>query len=371
VPREITHVLLAREVASRLAGTAWEAPLAACPAALALGSVFHDLLYFPAGREHAAEAARAVALLHGRGGSDTLLPVKAVLRAAQALTANAPVPAPGPTPGPTTHPAPNSAPYLAFAAGLASHIFTDAVFHPFVNFHAGDPRQAEPLARSRAQIRHRRLEALMDRHFSAFLDWDQTGEEWNWTTRAASWNPARSVRVRPLPFGRILGGLEAPLPELATAAYAGLPGGNAAEALARRTVLAARSFARLHTLFAAPLAALAFGLAGPLLPRPVREKAALFHAPALARLLPRLSGELPCPGPAGCGEARTSLAGLFDQAAARTAELLLAALPVLAGSADPAVLPEGPNLEDGRPPGAGAPGPGLAAPRAALFPEWP
>lgn len=264
MPKELVHVLLARDVAARLAGTAWAGPLGACPNALAWGAVFPDFLYYPAGLATPDWARRSAAVLHGAAGGDLLGPARAALDAAG------------------TQPDPR--PWRAFAAGLASHVFGDAALHPAVEAATGDWDHPDPARRTDIRRAHYRLETLLD---------------------LALAGPAM---VREFSFRKALSGLEADAAALHRAAWHGLPGGTQGcgrDALTAWSLRAGISFALLHGLFAWPPAArLAHALA-PRLPAPLRRDAALFYAPQLEREAAALD---PAPWRGRCAEAAAGAA---------------------------------------------------------------
>ncbi len=58
-------------------------------------------------------------------------------------------------------------PLIAFLAGITTHVFSDAAFHPFVCYYSGSTRTDLQKLRRRAQSRHHTLESYLDVYFAA------------------------------------------------------------------------------------------------------------------------------------------------------------------------------------------------------------
>jgi len=284
MPKELTHWLVAGAVARGLPGSPWAAPLARCPNILGLGAVAHDALYYlPAS---APEICRRVPyVLSGHDGEDS----HEVLRlAAESFRET------------------GAAWLPAWIAGLASHICADQTFHPLVFWATGDYHHPDPALRSGAVQRHRAFEALMDLHFLGGADGPR----------------AALRRAAALSLGRTLRGAEAPLAEIfrlgRLTAPARVPPERAAACQARawRIFAGFQCAARLT-----PLSRLLHALRG-LMPRGLRELAALHYVPAMTRQLPALAGEIDYRHPATGEACRDSLDGLFSRAVARCVEML-------------------------------------------------
>jgi len=304
LPKEITHRLIAKATASLLADTPWEGPLAACPNCLALGAVFHDLLFYPAGPLSPRGFKDIAAVLHGKNGQDTFAAVKRILAHVSA----------------SKHPGP----LLAFLAGIITHIHADAVFHPLVYYLTGNDRDPNPGKRDTATARHRRLETLMDLYFCGLEN------------------------IKKFSFTPVLRNLEAPAETLFSPAYEGLPEAKGQEAkLVARTTACLKSFAKLHDLFARQGLASLMYAAHNLMPRSFKKNAALFYAPRILRFMPRIEKEIVYLDPVTGEEQRAEMTTLFDRAVRMSADFCGLVSEVLAGKSGPDDLPWGPSLETG------------------------
>jgi hypothetical protein len=272
MPKEITHWLISDETAKRLGDTCLGRAARGHPNALRFGAVFHDVLFYLTGSDPATIHYRAQAnRLHGAQGEDThelLRRVVAVLPAS-----------------------PCRAPLQAFLVGLASHIRTDATFHPLVFYLTGNYHDRDPRARNRAIRRHRQFEAWLDLRFCGG------------PARARTYTAERMLRNLEYPLSGLL-------PELAPLLADNDQTPAAQPALER----ALRTFRQIQGWLARPLPARLAGLLDPLLPSGVREYTALFYTPSLATRTDRLTGNISFRHPVTGTPGVTTLAQLFEQA---------------------------------------------------------
>ena len=305
MPKENIHWLVAQRAAARLTSGPFGPALCRCPAALRLGAISHDTLYYLTG-DHPQGMKDLPELLHGAHGEDTF----ALLRA-QAAHLHARKDSPLPT---------------AFFVGLASHIFADAVMHPFVYYHTGNYYDPDPERRTAAIRRHRTLECLMD------------------MVALGSPEAARKTSLRQL-VNTVEGPLALAYPPSIAAGLAGVAENTAAKALASAldTFCTMQALSRMETL-----AQLTHVLA-PLLPAKMREITALFYAPQLWEQRGKLSGTLPYNNPVS-GEAHSaSLNALIEQAAERTASFCQAQAAEIISTGQLAETTPGPSLDMGLP----------------------
>jgi hypothetical protein len=151
MPKEISHWLLAEETARRLPDGLIRESIELYPDVYQLGAVVFDSAFYAVRYSNAAEASEAGLRLHGINGEDTYEPLRRLL--ASELTEGRD-PERG-VPLPT----------LSFIAGCVTHIMGDTHFHPLVNFFSGKYYAEDRAEMDRSQIRHRRFEAALDRHF--------------------------------------------------------------------------------------------------------------------------------------------------------------------------------------------------------------
>ncbi len=136
MPRELTHWLVAEEVADRLPAGPLADAIRAHRDAYLLGAVAPDSPFYALlGQQHEV-LQRVASAIHGADGSNTLGWVPEVA----------------------------SADGWAFVAGVCTHVATDVVFHPFVYYYSGSWKADDPRIRDGAAIRHVRLETAIDEY---------------------------------------------------------------------------------------------------------------------------------------------------------------------------------------------------------------
>lgn len=305
MPKENVHWMVAQRAAARLASGPFGPALNRCPVALRLGAISHDTLYYLTG-DHPQGLKNLPDMLHGTHGEDTF----ALLRA-QAAHLHARKDSPLPT---------------AFFVGLASHIFADAVMHPFVYHHTGNYYDPDPERRTAAIRHHRTLESLMD------------------MVALGSPEAARRTSLRQL-VNTVEGPLALAYPPAIVAGLAGVAEAEAAKALAAAldTFCTMQALSRMETL-----AQLAHA-AAPLLPAKVREIVALFYAPQLWEQRGKLSGTLTYRNPVSGESFSASLEAMIEQAADRTARFCQAQAAEILRTGQLAEASPGPSLDMGLP----------------------
>lgn len=276
MPKEITHWLIAERAGSLLTGSPLEKVVAAHPQCLRLGAVFPDVLFFLVGNGPTARLGDLAYALHGAGGEDTYSFLRSLL--AGKVTAG------------------ESGALTAFWIGVAAHLRTDIVFHPFVYYLTGNYHDADPAVRTLAIQRHRRFETMLDMYFNR----DGTGRQ------------ARRHSLR-----AILESLEMPLPRLlesVSPALATISGKDPRE-IEKGLHQALANFARLQGLCCRPLLGRILFSLEKRLPRSVREVTATFQAPQLALHFKDLPEPTRYLNPVTGREGETTVDALFIEAA--------------------------------------------------------
>ncbi|MBG0790753.1 MAG: zinc dependent phospholipase C family protein [Desulfovibrionaceae bacterium] len=304
MPKDLIHFKVAMMTSKRLAKTRFGTCLDRERPGLLLGAVFHDGLFYAvtgASRPLAPLAHR----LHGAHGEDTYDLIR--LQAAHAARAERRDLA------------------AALLAGMASHLFTDAVMHPLVWHLSGHYYSDSPDKKTLARQQHRALEALMD------------------------------MVACPEMLGRPLFSLRRLLRSVGPALFEALP----VDGLAKMTRIAPgrvqaglRSALRVHAGFQAaysvtPAARLLFALM-PVLPSRAREIAALFYAPQLMTQAAALEGVIDYRHPVTGEAASASLRDMMELAADKAAELCRRLESgVFQGAMQPDLPENGPSLDAG------------------------
>jgi hypothetical protein len=304
MPKEITHWLIAAQVADALKGGVLGNAVASNHCCLRLGAVFHDALFYLPKPSKAAHFLPVAYRLHGTKGEDTYDIVRNL--AVTIRNSNRP------------------GPLIAFLVGVVSHIHADALFHPLVYSLTGNYSDPDPAQRTRSVQAHRRYEALMDLYFCGGL------------------KDLKKYSVK-----HYLKRAEIPPPHLfdeALATFArekGLPGLNSA------VVRAFRNFAIMQTLYKNQiLSGLLYRLER-FLPYGLKEISTLFYSPQLTAKLPELSMVITYRDPVTGQALSQSLRKIFNTTVEKTVALCRIIEPATVHNV-PLQLPErGPSLEAG------------------------
>lgn len=139
MPKEVTHWVIADEVARQLDNSVFKAAQTNRNALL-IGAVFHDILYYYRGKNN--EIIILPDHLHGARKDDTYDVVRRILAKLYGCSGG------------------DRECLLAFLAGVITHIFADIHFHPMVYHMTGNYYES-----SKAVIRHRTLECVLDFYF--------------------------------------------------------------------------------------------------------------------------------------------------------------------------------------------------------------
>jgi hypothetical protein len=298
MPSSATHFILADRVARSLGDSRLGMACRQAPNALRLGSIFHDLLYYPAGLSTPDWAAAIPRALHGDHGEDTLAAAKGLLVRTVV-----------------------TAPELALAVGIASHVHADAVFHPLVNHLAVCREGCAEHERARALGRHYLLEAVMDVHFAGWAGLDERA-------------------VAPVLFG-----LEEDPEALLAAGLAGVPGVEDPKRAGLVMARSARTMAVLNRLFLVRWVAAAMHRIKAVLPGKAGAYANLFYAPKLRGCTAKLDGRIAYRHPVTGEERAAGLDGLAERAVAECAAWCASIDEQ--GPSSVGALPPGPQLDTG------------------------
>lgn len=147
MPKEVTHWCIANEVRGQLPQGAIAKSTNAFPNVYLLGAVFHDCLYYSS--DPYILSTKLPDFLHGAHEEDTFSVITSLINMHRSVNDEA------------------GKIILAFLAGVASHIFVDVNFHPFIYHYTGNYYDEDSQKREVATKQHRMIEALLDQHFDA------------------------------------------------------------------------------------------------------------------------------------------------------------------------------------------------------------
>ena len=302
MPKEITHWLIAAQVADESRGTALGDATASNHFCLTLGAVFHDALFY---LPKPSKTARFLALayqLHGTKGEDTY---DIVRRLADSIRdSNRP------------------GPLMAFLVGVVSHIYADALFHPLVHSLTGNCFDPDPAQRTRAIQAHRRYETLMDLYFCG-------GPE-NLKKYSLK-HYLKKAEIRPLHlFDEAL---------TTVAKEKGLPG------LSHAVVRAFRNFAIMQSLYKNQILSRLLYCLERFVPCSLKEISALFYSPQLGAKLPELSAVISYQNPVTGQALSQSLKRIFDTTVEKSVAFCRTIEPAIVHKVPLQLTERGPSLE--------------------------
>lgn len=316
MPKEISHWLLAEEIARRLPDGLIRKSIEVYPDLYELGAVVFDSAFYAVRYPKAPEAFEAGLRLHGSKGEDTYEPLRKILASEDASkqeledrsdSGRGHDPERG-VPLPT----------LSFIAGCVTHIMGDTHFHPLVNFFSGKYYADDRTQMDRSQKRHRRFEAALDRHFLNVSDAELRNGGRLSRTLAAS---AASVGDR--------------LEDLAAGLYFG-SGGPSRPAM----IPLLRRHAAIQKLFSSSIAARSARTIGSLIGGGAARVAAAFYTSDPPEGYALFQGPIEYRHPNTGEERRESVAERFDRAAS-AGTAVLGTLAEWAQSTDAAADPFG------------------------------
>lgn len=156
MPKEITHWLIAEETARRLVSCSdadspdddtTKTALEAFPVLIHLGALLHDVLYYVrSGKADVGRCTKLANALHGADGEDTFGLLRDLLSFRHSTIQGG-----------------GEGALRAFLLGALTHICTDAVFHPYIYYTAGN--YVEKSTHFQAWYNHRALESAIDLAF--------------------------------------------------------------------------------------------------------------------------------------------------------------------------------------------------------------
>jgi hypothetical protein len=279
MPKEITHWLVSMKTAEALRGTLMGDAALSNQNALKLGAVFPDILFYLRKTPENFPYRSIAYSWHGTNGEDTYDLIRQIMVAME------------------------NSPYrpqlAAFLLGVATHIKADKIFHPMVYYLTGNYHDTEPARKSAAVRRHRAFESLMDIYFCGG------------SRHAAEYK-----------MEAILNDLEIPLPQIM-----GLlrKDGNGPEITPDINVFfekALKNMLVLQKLYSRRMLGRLLYTIAPVLPRSAGEMAALFYAPQMDRIIPRLPDTLNYRHPVTGDDKTTGMEGLFEEAVMQSSLLL-------------------------------------------------
>jgi hypothetical protein len=303
MPKEVTHFLIAEKIMETLEKDSFWQPFLQHKSTIMLGSVFQDSLYYLPEKEMTDEIRNLPDRFHGDHGEDTFYVIKGL----QVISHE-------------------QEQVVAFVIGMASHLFADAVFHPFVYYFSGNYFDRDEARRSEAIRNHRKIEGLMDVYFCNGF----TG-------------------IRPYSVAGFLQSTGTDNLELFKCITEGVEMKDKSIELGAVVHAAFERFARVQRFFNNPLLRTVFPFVEPVVSDHSKELLALFYSVRSKKYIQKLAGDIHFQNPLTGEEFHTSMNNMFNEAVSQTVAFCGEFKDILEGNKRLADLPYGPSLELGIP----------------------
>jgi len=284
MPKEVTHWLIAQQVATSLQGTPAGEAAQTHPNCLLLGAILHDAPYYARGRSRREMMSVIADAIHGKG-HDLFTLIENV--AATTVTTD------------------NSGPDLALLVGMISHIATDSCFHPLICHETGNYNDSDPVRRTRAVQLHRRFETILDVYLAGTL-----------------------TNIKTFSLKKIMHGCERTVPKLVLNAFMQTAEDFDCPKLPEGILNCLQNFARIQSLYSNPLVTRILQTLYPCLPARMREIASLFYLPRFIRMAPELHDEWTMPDPETGSQRSTTIRELYSNSVELGIELCHKMVPV-------------------------------------------
>jgi hypothetical protein len=279
MPKEITHWMIARQVAQGLEGTFYEKSVQRYINCMMMGAVFPDALYYLLGSRAHDRFTQFPDRLHGTTTEDVLAVIRSI---AEKWLAD------------------RKKDYLlAFLAGVITHIQTDALFHGMIFYKTGPYRHPDRKIRTSAVQAHRMMESLIDLYFCG-------GRE----------------GIGPYSLKKFIEGLEVPLPLLFGEAFAPLFE-DCLDDFVRAACRSYKIFVFAQSLFILPWLSFFLYAVKNILPDGAKEIVSLMYAPQLMHHMDKISGEIHYQDPLTGDPATCLLSSLFDESVQKSVSCCL------------------------------------------------
>jgi len=293
MPKEVTHWLIAHQVATSLHGTPAGEAAEAFPNCLLLGAILHDAPYYARGQS-CREMMKVIAdAIHGKGHD-----VFALIENVAATTVQTD----------------NSGPELALLVGMICHIAADSCFHPLICHETGNCDDPDPVRRTRAVQLHRRFETILDVYLAGTM-----------------------TTIKTFSLKKIISGCERPVPALLLGAFMQTADDFDCPGLPEGILHSLRNFARMQSLYSNPIITHILQTLYPCLPSGMREIASLFYLPRFIRMAPELHDQWTMPDPETGDQYSVTIRELYSNSVQLGIELCQKMVPLY--GAQPAATP--------------------------------
>jgi len=289
MPKEITHWLIARQVATSLKGTALGDVASDFPNCVKLGAIIHDAPYYARNRRWKKQLLHFADVMHGRG-IDPFASIKSITEAAA-----------------TAH---HPGPIRAMVIGMLTHIAADSCFHPLVYHETGNYHDPDPAKRSHAVQLHRRFETTLDVYLAGTL-----------------------TNIRTFSLKRIMRCCELDVSTLLHEAFTTSAVGFSCPQLPYGLLHSLKIFRHMQSLYTMPVIPHVLESLHAMLPGSAREITALFYLPGCVKQAPGLHGPRSVPDPETGTTRSSSILELYDEAIQLSLRLCRELEPALLGTA--------------------------------------
>lgn len=283
MPKEVTHWLIAQQVAKSLQGTEAGQAAEAFPNCLLLGAIIHDAPYYARGRWRETMSVIGDAI-HGKGHD-----VFALIESVAATSAKA-------------H---RSGPARSLLVGMISHIAVDSCFHPLICHETGNYNDPDPARRTRAVQLHRRFETILDVYLAGTLE-----------------------NIKSFSLKKIMCDCERDVSALLLGSFMETAKDFDCPGLPEGILYSLKNFARIQSLYSNSLITRTLQTLYPCLPSGMREIASLFYMPRFVKLAPELHDQWTMPDPESGSQRSVTIREMYSNSVQLAVDLCDTMMPV-------------------------------------------
>jgi len=289
MPKEITHWLIAKQVARALQGSELGELTTAFPNCVQLGAIMHDAGFYAQNRRWKNLMSGFCESIHAEGAEMFTL-INSLTEAANQSR--------------------NPDPIRAMIIGMLTHMAADNCFHPLIYHETGNYFDPDPVKRTRAVQLHRKFETTLDVYLAGTL-----------------------ANIKTFSLRSFIRNCELRLPLLLLEAFTPAAADYNCPQLPIALLHSLKVFSRMQALYAHPVMTHTLEVLHPILPNSAREIAALFYMPRCIKPAPGLHGPRTIPDPATGSTRTVTILELYDSALQLSIKLCRELEPAILGTA--------------------------------------
>jgi hypothetical protein len=289
MPKEITHWLIAKQVAHALQGSRLGELVAAFPNCMHLGAILHDAGYYARDRRWKNLMSGFTESLHAEG-AQTFTIINCLTEAANQSR--------------------NPDPIRAMIIGMLTHMAADSCFHPLIYHETGNYFDPDPVKRTRAVQLHRKFETTLDVYLAGTL-----------------------ANIKTFSLKHFMRCCELKVSTLLQDAFTKASNVFTCPQLPNALLHSLTIFSRMQGLYANPAVTNILESLHVFMPDAAREIAALFYMPGTVKQAPGLHGQRSIPEPETGNMRTVTILELYNNSIQSSLNLCRELEPALMGTA--------------------------------------